>query len=208
MKSRKRTIQFLSLLLVSALLSTATSLAYPYQVEDIEKLSPKYQNFLKETQTLMTPEDLQRFLDLKNDEQRDRFIAAFRKSQRSRDNVRTLYLLRMNQVLDFTEEQAARIFPRVTRVEKEKHELNKKLTRLLRELRLRLRDESAGEEELARRVQEIKDIDSQLEEIDKDLEMFLEENLTVVQQAKYIIFHSDFMRTLRVQLEKARKSVK
>ena len=208
MKSRKRTIQFLSLLLVSALLSTATSLAYPYQVEDIEKLSPKYQNFLKETQTLMTPEDLQRFLDLKNDEQRDRFIAAFRKSQRSRDNVRTLYLLRMNQVLDFTEEQAARIFPRVTRVEKEKHELNKKLTRLLRELRLRLRDESAGEEELARRVQEIKDIDSQLEEIDKDLEMFLEENLTVVQQAKYIIFHSDFMRTLRAQLEKARKSVK
>ena len=208
MKLNKITILFLSMLLVSTILSAATSFNDPYQREEIEKLAPKYKAFLKEAQALMTAEDLHKFLNLKNDKQRDRFVAAFRKSQRSRENVRTLYLLRMTQVLDLTEEQTAKIFPRVTRVEKEKHELNKKLSRLLRELRFRLREESAGEEELAGRVQEIKDLSHQLKDIDRELEIFLEQSLTVEQQAKYLIFHSDFTRTLRQQLEKARKSIR
>jgi flagellar biosynthesis/type III secretory pathway chaperone len=208
MNLHKKTILFFSMLVVSIFLSAATSFDHPYQEEEFEKLAPKYQAFFKEAQALMTPEDLQKFLNLQNDSQRDRFITAFRKSQRSRDNVRTFYLLRMTQVLDLTEEQTAKIFPRVNRVEKEKQELNKKLIRLLRELRSRLREEGTGEEELADRIQEIKDLGHQLKDIDKELEIFLEENLTVVQQAKYLIFHSDFMRTLRAQLEKARKSVK
>ncbi len=208
MKRNKVMILFLSLLLVNTVLSTATSYTFPYQKEDIENLAPKYKDFLRDARALMTPEDLQRFLSLKNDNQRDRFITAFRKSQRSRDNVRTLYLLRMTHVLNLTEEQAAMIYPRITRVEKEKHELNKSLNRLLRELRARLRDESVEDEELSGRVQEIKDLSHRLKDIDRELELFLEQNLTVEQQAKYLVFHSDFTRRLRQQLEEARKSKK
>jgi hypothetical protein len=188
--------------------SSAASFISPLQQEEIEKLAPRYKAFLREARALMTPEDLDKFLNLKNDKQRDRFVAAFRKSQRSRDNVRTLYLLRMTQVLELTEEQTAKIFPRITRVEREKHELNKKLNRLLRELRIRLKDESVGEEELAQRTQDIKDLAHQLKDIDRELELFLEQNLTVLQQAKYLIFHSDFTRRLRQELEEARKSIK
>ena len=208
MKLNKVMILFLSLLLVSTIYSMAASFYYSHQEEEIENLAPKYKAFLRDAKTLMAPEDLQKFLSLKNDKQRDRFIIAFRKSQRSRDNVRTLYLLRMTQVLNFTEEQAAMIYPRITRVEKEKHKLNKKVNQLLKELRVRLREESTGKEELAGRVQEIKDLSHQLKDIDKELEIFLEQNLTVEQQAKYLIFHSDFTRRLRQQLEEARKSIK
>lgn len=208
MTLHKKFILFFTLLVVCALLSAATSFNHFYQEEQIEKLAPRYKAFLREAQAQMTPDDLQKFLSMDNDRQRDRFITAFKTSQRSRDNVRTLYLLRMTQVLDLTEEQTAKIFPRISRVEKEKQELNKNLSRLLRELRFRLREEGTGEEELTNRIQEIKDLGFQLKDIDKQLELFLEENLTVVQQAKYLIFHSDFMRTLRTQLEKARKSVK
>ena len=206
MKLNKVIILFLSLLLVNTVFLTATSYSFSYQEEEIENLAPKYKVFLRDARTLMTPEDLQRFLSLKNDKQRDRFITAFRRSQRSRDNVRTLYLLRMTQILNLTEEQAAMIYPRITRVEKEKHELNKNLNRLIRELRARLKDESVEEEELAGRVQEIKDLSHRLRDIDRELELFLEQNLTVEQQAKYLVFHSDFTRRLRQQLEEARKS--
>lgn len=208
MKLNKVMILFLSLLLVSTIYSMAASFYFPHQEEEIENLAPKYKAFLRDAKTLMAPEDLQKFLSLKNDKQRDRFITAFRKSQRSRDNVRTLYLLRMTQVLNLTEEQAAMIYPRITMVEKWKHELNKNLNRLLRELRVRLRDESVEDEELAGRVQEIKDLSHRLKDIDKEMEFFLEQNLTVEQQAKYLIFHSDFTRRLRQQLEEARKSIK
>ena len=208
MNLNKVIIFFISLLLVGTVFSAATSLYFPYQEEEIENLAPKYKVFLRDARTLMTPEDVQKFLSLKNDKQRDHFIAAFRKSQRSRDNVRTLYLLRMNHILDLTEEQAAMIYPRITRDEKEKHELNRNLNRLLRELRTRLRDESVGEEELAGIIQEIKALSRQLKDIDRELELFLEQNLTVEQQAKYLVFHSDFARRLRQQLEEARKSLK
>lgn len=208
MRSHKIAFLLIFLLCVSTFLSSATSFYLSYQEEEIENLAPRYRVFLREARAMMTPEEIQRFLNLENDKQRDRFIAAFRKSQRSRENVRTLYLLRMTQVLDLTEEQTAKIFPRVNRVEKEKHELNKKLSRLLRELRVRLREESTAEKELAGRVQEIKELSHQLKDIDKELELFLEQNLSLEQQAKYLIFHSDFTRTLRTQLEKARKSIK
>ena len=208
MKLNKVIILFLSLLLVYTVFLTVTSYSFSYQEEEIENLAPKYKVFLRDARTLMTPEDLHRFLRLKNDKQRDGFIRAFRRSQRSRDNVRTLYLLRMTQILNLTEEQAAMIYPRITRVEKEKHELNKNLNRLLRELRARLRDENVEEEELAGRVQEIKDLSHRLKDIDRELELFLEQTLTVEQQAKYLMFHSDFTRRLRQQLEEARKSKK
>jgi hypothetical protein len=68
-----------------------------------------------------------------------------------------------------------------------------------------LREERSGEEELADRIHEIKGLGHKLKEMDKELEIFIEENLSVTQQAKYLIFHSDFMRTLRAQLEKARR---
>ena len=43
-------------------------------------------------------------------------------NRRIRDNIRTLLLLRMTQALDLTEEQTAKIFPKISRIEKEKKE--------------------------------------------------------------------------------------
>lgn len=43
---------------------------------------------------------------------------------------------------------------------------------------------------------------------EEELQEFLEENLTVYQQANYLIFMQDFLKELREKLNKAREAVK
>ena len=47
--------------------------------------------------------------------------------RRTRENIRTLWLLRMTRVLELTEEQTAKVFPIVSRIEKEKSEIYKQI---------------------------------------------------------------------------------
>lgn len=176
--------------------------------EKLKALSPEYRAFLSEAQLLMLPEERRAFLDLKTDAQRDRFIEAFWKSRQGWENINTLFLLRMTQVLDLSEEQAARIFSRVNRTQKAKRELNRKLGTRLRNLRAMLRDATPNEEDLRAALDEIKELRDQIRQQDEELEAFLAENLSVLQFARYLIFTQDFLKGLREKLRKARESIR
>jgi len=178
--------------------------------ERIARLAPKYRAFLAETRSIMTPEEIAVFLGLSTDAQRDRFIRSFRETRRERglDSISTLYLLRLTQELELSEEQAAVVFPRVTRLEREKRELNRKTARLLRNLRNLVRENPAGEEDLAGIIKEIKEARNEINAKDKEIEAFLSQHLTVLQQAKFLLFSQDFYRGLRDKLERARRLVK
>jgi len=178
------------------------------QREELKKLSPKYRAFLAETREFLHSEERRVFLRLETDEQRDYFIKRFWEERKGWDNISTLYLLRMVQVLDLTEEQTAKIFPMVNRVEKEKREMNRTIGLFLRELRATLRQQDADEKELSRIMSEIKDLRIQVKSREEDLQEFMEETLTVPQQAKYLIFVQDFLRELREKLNKARETIK
>ena len=90
----------------------------------------------------------------------------------TRENIITLMLLRMTQVLDLNEEQAAQLFPVVNRIEKEKFALNRQIGERMRDLRSLL-------------------------QVDK--------NLSLEQQAKFLIFFQDFNQYLRDKLSEARQ---
>ena len=156
----------------------------------------------------MRPDEQKVFLGLKTDKERDYFIQKFWQARRGRDNISTLYMLRMVQVLDLTEEQTAKIFPKVNRVEKEKREINRRIGQLIRNIRAILMRQDANEEELARMVREIRDLRGQVKGLEEELEEFLSENLSVIQQAKHLIFVQDFLRDLREKLDKAREAIK
>jgi hypothetical protein len=205
----KKIVSFvLGLLLIVSVLAAAAGGDYLVQTVEVRKLSPKYRAFLAETRGFMTSKEREVFLGLTTDKERDYFIQKFWEERRGWDNISTLYLLRMVQVLDLTEEQTAKIFPRVNRVEKEKREMNRKIGLLLRELRARVRQQDVEEKELSRIIDEVKDLRLQVKSREEELQAFLEENLTVHQQAKYLIFIQDFVKDLREKLNKAREAIK
>jgi hypothetical protein len=208
MTLKKITSLLFGLLIAASVISSATENNYFAQREEVRKLAPKYRAFLAETREFMRVEERKVFLGLDTDKERDYFIQKYWEARKGWDNISTLYLLRMVQVLDLTEEQTAKIFPKVNRVEKEKREMNRKIGQRLREIRAMVRQQNGDEENLARMVQEIRDLRKEVKNRDEELEGFLSENLTVYQQAKYLIFVQDFLKDLREKLNKAREAIK
>jgi len=138
------------------------------------------------------------------------FLTAFAEDQKRdrkeiRENINTLRLLRMTQALDLTEEQAAKIFPALNRIEKEKRGIQREIGLKLKELRLILAKEKQEEQEIENAIQELKELRNALKSQDAELEKIVEENLTVVQRAKYLIFSVDFYRGLREKIDEARR---
>ncbi len=175
-----------------------------------KELSPKYRDFLDSTRGVMLPAERQAFLRLSSDKERDDFIKRFwtrregQPARKVRENVRTLMMLRMTQALELNEEQTAKIFPLVTRIDKEKIEIQSQILKETRGLRLILRAESPDEKEITKKVDLIKELRARLKGKDDELESSIEENLTLVQRAKYLVFWQDFYQALREDLQRAR----
>ena len=124
--------------------------------------------------------------------------------RRARENMRTLWLLRMTCVLELTEEQTAKVFPIVSRIEKEKNEIYQQIGKQVRELRLILREEEPDQNDLKNKINEIKELRNLIKKKDEELEARMEENLTLIQRAKYLMFAVNFYRDLRNNLDKTR----
>ena len=208
MNVKKITSCILGLLWITSMLVASAGGNVFIQSQEVQKLSPKYRAFLAETREFMRPQEKRVFMELETDKERDVFIREFWKARKGWDNINTLYLLRMVQVLDLTEEQTAKIFPMVNRVEKNKREMNRTIGLLMRELRAVLRQKDAKEEELSRIMGELRDLRTQVKNREEELQEFMEKNLTIHQQAKYLIFIQDFLRDLREKLNKAREAIK
>ena len=209
MKMRNLISIILSLLLIYSIFLAVTQAESFAQERSEKELSPKYKAFLAETQLIMPPQEKKVFLELKSDEERDKFIEKFWESRGGRgrgirENIILFRMLRMTQDLDLTEEQAAKIFPKMNQIEKEKFELQAKVGEQVRELRLALRDESPDQKKIDDRVNAILELRHKVDSKDKELETFLLENLTPVQRGKYLVFAADFYRELREKLERAR----
>ncbi len=124
--------------------------------------------------------------------------------RRARENMRTLWLLRMTRVLELTEEQTAKVFPIVSRIEKEKSEIYKQIGKQVRELRLILKEEEPDQDDLKNKINKIKELRNLIKKKDEELDARLEENLTLIQRAKYMMFAANFYRDLRNNLDRVR----
>jgi len=123
---------------------------------------------------------------------------------RIRENISNLYLLRLTRALDLTEEQTARLYPLLTRVEKEKAETQRRMGLDLRDLRAELVKAGAGEQRVLELVARIKEARSAIRQKDDEVEGVLDGVLTPVQKARYLIFTVDFLRSIERNLERAR----
>lgn len=123
----------------------------------------------------------------------------------TRENITTLMLLRMTQALDLTEEQTARIYPEITRIEKEKLNVNRRLAKSMNDLRFLLRGEERKPAELQSTMDEIRALRIQVKNLEAELESFIMENLDVEQQARFLLFFQDFYRQMRNKLNELRR---
>lgn len=123
--------------------------------------------------------------------------------QTVRENLATLRLLRLTKALDLNEEQAAKIFPMVNRIEKEKLNIQRDMTADIQSLRQLIADPAQKETEIAAKIKNVKDAQRLVRQKDDELEAFLEANLTTAQRGKYVIFEIEFYRMLEQSLTRS-----
>jgi hypothetical protein len=123
---------------------------------------------------------------------------------RIRENISNLYLLRLTRALDLSEEQTAKLYPLLTRVEKEKAGIQRRMGQDLRDLRAELARDGAGEQRILELVARITEARSAIRRKDDEVEGVLDGVLTPVQKARYLIFTVDFLRSIGENLERAR----
>ena len=209
MTFKKRTVVILIFFSAVAGLALETAAEDIGQDERI-KLDPKYRSFLAETRSIMPLEEKEIFLGLKTDQERDVFIEAFwqqrgRRQRGVRANINLLMIMRMVQTLDLTEDQISKILPAMNQNAKEKQKLQSEIMKELRALRFILRNETADEQILTEKTGTIRVLEKALREKEAELNAFIEEHLSAVQQAKYILFIQDFYREMREKLNGARQ---
>jgi len=124
---------------------------------------------------------------------------------RLRERISDLYLLRLTRALELTEEQTAKLYPVLTRVEKEKAALQRDMGLDLRDLRAELAKTPPGEKAVLGLVDRIRQARRALRERDEEAEATLDLVLTPVQKGRYLVFTVDFLRNVGENLGRVRR---
>ena len=121
-----------------------------------------------------------------------------------RERIGELYLLRLTRALDLTEEQTAKVFPLLTRAEKQKAEIQRRMGQDLRALRDELAKTPPDDRQLLSLAGRIREARLAIRKGDEDAEAALDRVLTPVQRARYLIFNIEFLRNVGENLGRFR----
>ena len=127
--------------------------------------------------------------------------------ERVRENIHRLRLLRMTEALDLSEEQAAKVYPAASRLEQEKAGVFKAIESEMGVLRGLLEEKSPDETRLSIGIAKVKELRQSLQEKDREFEDLLEQYLSPVQRAKYVLFSAEFYKRVAAGLKKAREQI-
>jgi Spy/CpxP family protein refolding chaperone len=125
--------------------------------------------------------------------------------QRVRENIHRLRLLRMTEALDLSEEQAAKVYPAASRLEKDKARILKAIEDETEALGALLEEERPDEARLSVGIANVKELRLSLQAKDREFEELLEKNLSPVQRAKYVLFSARFYRQVAAGLRRVRQ---
>lgn len=125
--------------------------------------------------------------------------------QRLQRNLSALRLVRLTQALDLTEDQTAKVYPALNRIEKAKQDIQKDLSENILALRSMCQDPEAKEGDLEAALLRIRGDRGRIKDLDAEADAALEAVLTVRQKARYEIFQIDFLRGLGETMNQARQ---
>lgn len=127
--------------------------------------------------------------------------------QRMQRNLSALRLVRLTQALDLNEDQTAKVFPALNRIEKAKQDIQKDLSENILALRAMCQESEAKDEDLEATLLRIRDDRRRIKDLDAEADAALEAVLTVRQKARYEIFQIDFLRGLSETMNQARQRI-
>lgn len=123
---------------------------------------------------------------------------------RLRENISDLYLIRLTRALELTEDQTARLYPLLTRAEKEKSALQGRMGADLKALRRELAGSPVDEGRILELVARIREARRAIRAKEDEADAVLEGSLTPLQRARYVVFTVEFLRSVGENLQRAR----
>ena len=123
---------------------------------------------------------------------------------RLRDNISDLYLIRLTRALELTEDQTARLYPLLTRAEREKSAIQGRMGADLKDLRRELAGSPVEEGRILELVARIREARRAIRAKEDEVDAVLERSLTPVQRGRYIVFTVEFLRSVGENLQRAR----
>ena len=123
---------------------------------------------------------------------------------RLRENISDLSLIRLTRALELTEDQTARLYPVLTRVEREKSALQGRIGADLKDLRRELAGSPVDEGRILHLVARIREARLSIRAKEDEADAVLEGSLTPVQRARYVVFTVEFLRSVGENLQRAR----
>jgi hypothetical protein len=118
------------------------------------------------------------------------------KKEDVRELVKALYIWKITQALELTEEQSVKLIPRLSLIDKKKQDISGKVRELTGKLRDGLNREETSEDALKETIAEILKLRAEQRELELQGEKIAQEVLTVEQQAKFIVFLQDFQKQI------------
>lgn len=120
-----------------------------------------------------------------------------------RKRIELIWMWRLTEELDLTQEEGAKVFPVLREYEEKKRTLRDENRELVRELD-QLIKANASEGKLKKAIQALAENDTKLHEVQQEGFQKLEKILSVEQQAKYIVFQAEFRREIGGLIRKAK----
>ena len=124
---------------------------------------------------------------------------------RVQENLSALRLVRLTQALDLTEEQTARIFPVLNRIEKTKQDIQRKLSQDIMQLRRMSQDPEAKDAAFEDVLVRVREQRVRIRALDEEGDAALAAVLNPRQKARYEIFQIDFLRGLNETMNQVRQ---
>lgn len=121
---------------------------------------------------------------------------------KTRKRIETLKMWKLTESLNLDEETASKLFPLINQYDKERLAVQQKMRKDIRDLRETVG--TAGEDELRKKIESIKDHHKNLQRINDEETGKVGEILGVRNMARYIIFKQDFDREMKKIIAKSR----
>lgn len=120
-----------------------------------------------------------------------------------RRRVELIWMWKLTEALDLTEEEGAKVFPLLRTYEEKKRILREENRKLVRELE-RMVEENASEGAIKKTIKALEENDRKLQEVKQEGFDELGKILSVEKQARYIVFHKRFRHEIHGLIKKAR----
>ncbi|MCX7785474.1 MAG: hypothetical protein N2201_04515 [candidate division WOR-3 bacterium] len=128
--------------------------------------------------------------------------------KRPKEKLEMIQTWKLTEVLNLTEDQSLRFFPKLKELRRAREEFDQKRMKILDEIEDYLRDAKKYEKELKAKIQEMELSETKFQELEKKLRKEIASILTPEQQAKFMLFQMRFNEELRDIIHRAKEMKK